>query len=177
MTSVDTLPIFPLGTVLFPDGVLALRVFEARYLDMISECMRRDAPFGVCLITRGGEVGEPAEHESTGCEARIIDWDAENTGVLLIRARGGSRFRVIGRRLQPDRQPVGLQPQYRHAAWHPGLPGGRDRPFGQETDPPFGIWSRSAPAYLVKRSMAARPSATVRRVSTDWNPASRAISP
>lgn len=102
-TSADTLPIFPLGTVLFPDGMLALRVFEARYLDMISECMRRDAPFGVCLITRGGEVGEPAEHESIGCEARIIDWDAENTGVLLIRARGGARFRVTGRRLQPDR--------------------------------------------------------------------------
>lgn len=102
-SSRDNLPIFPLGTVLFPDGVLALRVFEARYLDMISDCMRRDAPFGVCLITRGGEVGEPAEHEPIGCEARIVDWDAESSGVLLIRARGGARFRVIERRLQPDR--------------------------------------------------------------------------
>ncbi|MEN9316339.1 MAG: hypothetical protein RIS35_2732 [Pseudomonadota bacterium] len=103
MTDDDTLPIFPLGTVLFPDGVLALRVFEARYLDMVSECLRRDAPFGVCLITRGGEVGEAAEHEAVGCEARIMDWDAEQSGVLLIRARGGRRLRVLDRKLQPDR--------------------------------------------------------------------------
>ena len=56
-------PIFPLSSVLFPGGVLPLRIFEARYMDMVRDCMRQDTPFGVCLITRGGEVGEPAEHE------------------------------------------------------------------------------------------------------------------
>ena len=44
------LPIFPLGTVLFPGGLLPLRVFEARYVDMTRECMKRGTPFGVCLI-------------------------------------------------------------------------------------------------------------------------------
>ena len=54
------IPIFPLGTVLFPGGVLPLKLFEARYLDMAARCMRSNSPFGVCLISEGGEVGEPA---------------------------------------------------------------------------------------------------------------------
>ena len=96
------LAIFPLGTVLFPQGVLPLRVFEARYVDMVRECMRHDQPFGVCLITRGAEVGKPAEHESVGCTARIVDWDQAAQGVLGIRTIGGQRFRILSRRVQPD---------------------------------------------------------------------------
>lgn len=53
----DDLPIFPLSSVLFPGGVLPLRIFEPSYMDMVRERMQRDAPFGICLITRGGEVG------------------------------------------------------------------------------------------------------------------------
>lgn len=96
------LPIFPLATVLFPGGALPLRVFEARYVDMVSERMRRASPFGVCLITRGGEVGEAAEHEPVGCLATIVDWDMEQPGVLQVRTRGGERFRVAARRVQDD---------------------------------------------------------------------------
>ncbi|HPU50241.1 MAG TPA: LON peptidase substrate-binding domain-containing protein [Burkholderiaceae bacterium] len=96
------IPLFPLGTVLFPGGVLPLRVFEARYMDMVRACMQNGSPFGVCMITRGSEVGEAADHEALGCLASIIDWDMEQLGLLQIRARGGQRFEVLDRRVQPD---------------------------------------------------------------------------
>ena len=51
------MPLFPLGTVLFPEGPLPLRVFEPRYLDMISRCLKDESQFGVLLITEGSEVG------------------------------------------------------------------------------------------------------------------------
>ena len=93
----DDLPIFPLSSVLFPGGVLPLRIFEARYMDMVRERMQREAPFGICLITRGGEVGEAAEHEPVGCLAHIRGWDMEQLGVLQLRAVGGQRLRVLER--------------------------------------------------------------------------------
>jgi len=96
------LAIFPLNTVLFPGGVLPLRIFEARYMDMARDCMAREEPFGVCLITSGGEVGEAAEHEPVGCLARIADWDMQQLGLLQVRAIGGQRFRVKSRRVQAD---------------------------------------------------------------------------
>jgi len=96
------LAIFPLGTVLFPGGAMPLRVFEARYMDMVRDCMQRGAPFGVCLITRGKEVGEAADHEDIGCLATITDWDMQQLGLLQIRVRGGGRFRIVARRLQSD---------------------------------------------------------------------------
>jgi Lon protease-like protein len=96
------LPLFPLGSVLFPEGVLPLRVFEARYMDMAKACLKDGSPFGVCLITRGGEVGEPAEHEAIGCLAQIREWDMAQLGVLGIRCVGGQRFEVLERRLQGD---------------------------------------------------------------------------
>jgi Lon protease-like protein len=92
-------PIFPLSTVLFPGGVLPLRIFEARYMDMVRDCMRTDSPFGVCLMTHGAEVGEPAEHESIGCLAHIRGWDMEQVGLLQLRTVGGARFRIIDRRV------------------------------------------------------------------------------
>ena len=96
------LPIFPLNTVLFPGGVLPLRIFEARYMDMARDCLAGERPFGVCLITEGKEVGEAAEHEAVGCTASIVDWDMQQLGLLQIRAIGGRRFRVVSRRVQPD---------------------------------------------------------------------------
>ncbi len=97
------LAIFPLNTVLFPEGVLPLRVFEARYLDLVRECTAAELPFGVCLITGGEEVGEAAEHEPIGCTARIVDFDIEeDSGLLNLRALGGQRFRVLERRVRQD---------------------------------------------------------------------------
>lgn len=101
------LPLFPLNAVLFPGGILPLRVFEARYMDMVRDCLRDDTTFGVCLIASGREVGNTARPELVGCEARIIAWDMPQLGVLHIRASGLNRFRVISTRSQPDGLLVG----------------------------------------------------------------------
>lgn len=97
-----TLPIFALNTVLFPGGVLPLRLFEARYLDMARDCLRDGEPFGVCLIARGREAGAAATTEAIGCTATITDWDMQRLGLLLVRAVGGTRFRILTRHTQPD---------------------------------------------------------------------------
>ena len=96
------LPLFPLSTVLFPGGVLPLRVFEARYMDMVRRCMKTDGPFGVVLITKGREVGAPAATEAVGTIARIAAWDMPQLGLLHLRAIGGERFRIDRAELQPD---------------------------------------------------------------------------
>ena len=96
------LPIFPLGTVLFPGGALPLRVFEARYVDMTRECMKSGSPFGVCLIKEGTEVGAPAVPHATGCLAEIRDWDMQQLGVLSIQTRGTQRFRIMETSVAPD---------------------------------------------------------------------------
>ncbi|HTS84077.1 MAG TPA: LON peptidase substrate-binding domain-containing protein, partial [Usitatibacter sp.] len=62
-----TMPIFPLGVVLFPGARLPLRIFEARYMDMAKACLKESSPFGVCLIREGREVGAPAVPEDVGC--------------------------------------------------------------------------------------------------------------
>lgn len=96
------LPLFPLQTVLFPGGRLPLRIFESRYMDMAKVCLRDGAPFGVCLIREGGEVGAPAVPVEIGCLARISAWDMPQLGVLQVQARGERRFRIRERRVQAD---------------------------------------------------------------------------
>jgi len=88
------LPLFPLHTVLFPGGRLAVRVFEQRYVDMVAASLKADTPFGVCLIKRGTEVGAAAEPQAVGTAARIVQCDLERPGILQIVARGEERFRV-----------------------------------------------------------------------------------
>jgi uncharacterized protein len=90
-------PIFPLNAVLFPGGLLPLRVFEARYMDMARDCLKRGQPFGVCLIREGDEVGAPAVPETVGCLAGIREWDMQQLGLLKFKAAGGQRFRILGR--------------------------------------------------------------------------------
>ena len=63
---------FPLGTVLFPHGVLPLHVFEPRYRTMTERCLADDATFGVVLIERGSEVGGHDERFDVGTAARIL---------------------------------------------------------------------------------------------------------
>ncbi len=94
--ALDDLPLFPLNTVLFPGGMLPLRVFEPRYMDMTRECLKNDQPFGVCLIREGAEVGTPAKPERVGSLAYITHWDMQQLGLLQLRTRGGQRFRVLG---------------------------------------------------------------------------------
>lgn len=93
---------FPLNTVLFPGGLLPLRVFEQRYLEMAKDCLRASTPFGVCLIREGAEVGAPATHEDIGCLAHIKHWDMQQLGLLQLIAQGGQRFRVLARRIRAD---------------------------------------------------------------------------
>jgi len=99
-----SLPLFPLGTVLFPDGVLPLRIFEVRYLDMIGKCRKANAPFGVVSLTSGSEVrkaGADAESfAAVGTLAVIREFDSPQSGLLQIECVGTQRFRVRSAELQ-----------------------------------------------------------------------------
>jgi Lon protease-like protein len=97
----ETVPIFPLQAVLFPGSILPLRIFEARYMDMAKDCLKRSSPFGICLIREGAEVGAPAVPESVGCLARIAECDMEELGILKVRAEGLERFRIVDTRVGP----------------------------------------------------------------------------
>jgi len=95
-------PIFPLNTVLFPGGLLPLRVFEQRYMDMAKECLREDKPFGVCLIKEGKEVGSASVVEEVGCLARIANWDMPQLGILNLETVGMQRFAIGEKRVEDN---------------------------------------------------------------------------
>jgi len=99
-------PLFPLRTVLFPGGPLPLRIFEARYIDMIGSCLRNDELFGVLLISDGAETG-PASTYDIGTLARITDWYQGSDGLLGVTAIGEQRFRVISTERLDDGLNVG----------------------------------------------------------------------
>lgn len=95
MTSI---PLFPLNTVLFPDGYLPLQVFEVRYLDMVKKCIASGQPFGVVPLLAGSEVRLPEAHEQladAGTMARIVEWSAPLPGLLQIACIGGQRLRLL----------------------------------------------------------------------------------
>lgn len=105
----EALPLFPLRSVLFPGGLLSLRVFETRYLDMITQCMREERAFGVVCLKQGQEVkpaaGVDAQavlFETLGTLAQVVDVDADTPGLLHLRCSGGSRFECISSRVAPD---------------------------------------------------------------------------
>ena len=79
-----------------------MRVFEVRYVDMTRDCLKREEPFGVCLIHNGSEVGAPAVPEKIGCLARILDWDMREQGILNLKTRGDQRFRILDRQTSPQ---------------------------------------------------------------------------
>ena len=87
------IPLFPLRTVLFPQGLLPLRIFEQRYLDMVADCMKSQSTFGVVLIREGREVG-PATTYNLGTEARIVDWFQGSDGLLGLHVEGARRFQI-----------------------------------------------------------------------------------
>jgi Lon protease-like protein len=115
--TLTSLPLFPLGTVLFPGGTLALRIFEVRYLDMIGKCHKTGAPFGVVTLTQGSEVRLPEAtangsagfaqeaFHGVGTLAAITEFSAPQPGLMVIRCSGTQRFRVAS------------QQQLRHGLW------------------------------------------------------------
>ena len=137
----ESLPLFPLRTVLFPGGLLPLKVFENRYVEMTKACLRDGRPFGVCLITRGEEVapadGAVPEFASIGTLARITDFDMPQLGILHIRTEGLARFEVRD-----------------HAVDASGLVIGRTTPVADEPQQP--LPAHQAPLAQLLEQIAAR---------------------
>jgi len=101
------LALFPLQTVLFPGGLLHLKVFEARYLDLIGRCLREGSSFGVVALRQGGVVRRPGvdeaiELERCGVMAELLDVDVAQPGIMQVRCRGGTRFALQATRQQDD---------------------------------------------------------------------------
>jgi len=104
--TLQSLPLFPLGTVLFPGGYLPLQIFEVRYLDMIGKCFQAQAPFGIVTLKQGSEVRQapgveandnPAEQEIfylTGTLARITSLSRPRPGLILVQCTGQQRFEI-----------------------------------------------------------------------------------
>jgi Lon protease-like protein len=101
--STRTIPLFPLGTVLFPDGVIALKIFEARYLDMIKKCLREKTEFGVISIMKDQD-----DHDSTGTLsqigtlAQIEDFDPVQPALYMTKSFGTQRFKLLNSSQRPD---------------------------------------------------------------------------
>lgn len=106
--TLSSLPLFPLGTVLYPGGLLPLRIFEVRYLDMIGKCHKTGAPFGVVALTRGSEVRKPEDgtggdgfaseaFHNVGTLATITSFSVPQPGLMAIRCTGTQRFEVSRR--------------------------------------------------------------------------------
>ena len=116
------LPLFPLRTVLFPGGLLELKIFEARYLDLMSRCMRESRPFGVVALRSGGEARvspDPVALHELGTLAEIIDVDSASAGILVVRCRGTQRFALEATSQQADGLWVG---DAREFGDDPGVP-------------------------------------------------------
>jgi len=101
------LPLFPLNTVVFPGSVLPLRIFEPRYLDMVSACLRTDTGFGVCLLKRGWETDRHARIHPLGSLCKIVDWTTLPDGLLGVTAQATGRIRVLASRVRSDHLMVG----------------------------------------------------------------------
>lgn len=98
--TLHSLPLFPLGTVLFPQGILPLRIFEVRYLDMINKCIQAGAPFGIVALTKGVEIQMPEGREAfadVGTLATITHHASPQPGLKVVQCVGAQRFRILQR--------------------------------------------------------------------------------
>lgn len=105
--TVIELPLFPLQTILFPDGVIALKIFEARYLDMMKNCLRNQGFFGVIGIMNEASEGKitPANMirlAEMGTLAKIEDFDAVEPALYMTRSIGAQRFKLLSAEQMKD---------------------------------------------------------------------------
>lgn len=87
-------PLFPVHSVLFPGATLSLRIFEPRYTDMISKCVKNSTGFGICLISEGNEVGLAAMSHEVGTMANVVDWHMRKDDILGVVVLGNERFKI-----------------------------------------------------------------------------------
>lgn len=104
----DTIPLFPLSTVLFPVGRMSLQIFEPRYLDLVSSCLKSDSGFGVVWLREGSEVQKEGSAfnpklAQIGSYARIVDWDSLPNGLLGLTIEGEKKFRLISSSQREDK--------------------------------------------------------------------------
>lgn len=95
--SVIELPLFPLGTILYPDGYLPLQIFEVRYLKLIRDCFTNGLPFGVITLMEGGEVQNPKEEillSPVGTQAIVTEFVEESPSLLKVKVKGDQRFKL-----------------------------------------------------------------------------------
>ena len=95
-----TIPLFPLKTVLFPGGVLPLRIFEHRYLEMVSDCLKDETGIGFVLIRDGSEVGKAADTHEVGTLSHIDYWHKRKDGLLGVTLAGAQRFKILSREVK-----------------------------------------------------------------------------
>jgi Lon protease-like protein len=97
-SSLRKIPLFPLGTVLFPDGVIALKIFEARYLDMIKQCLREKTEFGIVSIIKdqyGNADNLSSSFSKIGTLAQIEDFDPVQPALYMTKSFGTQRFKLL----------------------------------------------------------------------------------
>ena len=97
MTETQQIPLFPLRVVMFPRGRLNLQIFERRYIDLVTHCMRTSSGFGICLLKEGEEVIQEGTNQTihrTGTYSNIIDWDQLENGLLGITVEGSAKFSI-----------------------------------------------------------------------------------
>ena len=97
MTETQEIPLFPLRVVMFPRGRLNLQIFERRYIDLVTHCMRTSSGFGICLLKEGEEVIQEGTNQTihrTGTYSNIIDWDQLENGLLGITVEGSAKFSI-----------------------------------------------------------------------------------
>jgi Lon protease-like protein len=102
LPQIGQIALFPLSTVLFPGGLLPLRIFETRYVDMVGHCLRTDEVFGVVLIRGGSETSSAVDVAPVGTSARIVDFQRLADGLLGLLCRGERRFAIQQRSQQSD---------------------------------------------------------------------------
>jgi len=144
----EVLPLFPLQSVLFPGGLLSLKVFEARYLDLVSECMRTQQPFGVVCLRQGSDVkreGEQVRFEQAGVLADLVEVDGEQAGILRVRCIGRERFRWS----DPQQEANGL--------WHAAIERLAEDPKVLPTEPLIATVRALANAIATLKQQGTKP--------------------